>query len=273
VRLIPRRWSAETWICSLRGHVVPVASARRLREEDSAIGFERGGQRFGRCLRCDAWLPVAVPDGATFDVVPPLSDLELPRRDDRLRDAIVLRLIALERGVHSVAFGLLAIVLYVLETHLGSLHDTARRLHDSLNSLAAQSGRGGSRTFLDSTLARVLGLHHTTVTVLAITATVYAVVEGVEAVGLWLERRWAEYLTVIATAGFLPFEVHELFNRVTVLRLGAFVVNLALLIFLLWDKRLFGIRGGPAGREDYDWEAALARPVPPRVAALEARDE
>ena len=38
-------------------------------------------------------------------------------------------------------------------------------------------------------------------TVLAVTAVIYAVVEGVEAVGLWRERRWAEYLTAIATAG------------------------------------------------------------------------
>src|SRR5262249_54969081 len=161
-------------------------------------------------LRCDVWLPVSVPDEPAFDVVPPFSELELPRRSDRLRDAIVLRLIAIERAVHSVAFALLAIVLYVLDTHFASLHASAQRIRHQLDSLASQSGRGGSRTFFDSSLARVLGLHRTTITVLAITATVYAVVEGVEAVGLWLEQRWAEYLTVIATAGFLPFEVHEL---------------------------------------------------------------
>jgi uncharacterized membrane protein (DUF2068 family) len=270
--LIPRRWSAETWICSLRGHCVPAASARRLREDDAPIGFEIDGQRFGRCVRCDAWLPVEVPAEAAFDVMPPLSELELPRRSDRLRDAIVLRLISLERAVHSVAFGLLAIVLVVLDTHLDTLHDSAQSVRDQLDSLAQQSGRGGSRTFLDGSIARVLGLHHTTITVLAITATVYAVVEGVEAVGLWLEQRWAEYLTVIATAGFLPFEVHELIERVTALRLGAFVVNIALVIFLLWDKRLFGIRGGPGAKEEFDWADALAHPEPPHVAELQASE-
>jgi uncharacterized membrane protein (DUF2068 family) len=80
--------------------------------------------------------------------------------------------------------------------------------------------------------------------VLTVTATVYAVVEGVEAVGLWFERRWAEYLTALATAGFLPFEVRELIRRVTVVRVGALVVNLAVLAWLVWRKRLFGI--GPA---------------------------
>ncbi len=73
---------------------------------------------------------------------------------------------------------------------------------------------------------------------------VYAVVESTEAVGLWHEKRWAEYLTVVATAGFLPFEILELLDRVTVLRVGALVVNLAVLVYLVWAKHLFGLRGG-----------------------------
>ena len=50
-------------------------------------------------------------------------------------------------------------------------------------------------------------------------ALAYAIVEWAEAVGLWLEKRWAEYLTVLATTGFLPLEVHELVKRVTALRI------------------------------------------------------
>jgi uncharacterized membrane protein (DUF2068 family) len=264
VRLTPKRWSAETWICSLRGHQVPVASASRIRDEDSAIGVQLpDGRRFGRCLRCDAWLPVPHRPNAPFDHVPPLSELELPRRGEPLRDAIVLRLIAIERGLHCVAFTLLAIVLVVLDTHLAGLHSAAQHLRDQLDSVASQSGRAGSRSFLDSGIAKVLGLHGTTITVLAITATVYAVVEGVEAVGLWHEQRWAEYLTAIATAGFLPFEVHEMLERITVLRVGSFVVNVALLLFLLWNKRLFGLRGGPSTDDKpFDWRAAVAHPEP-----------
>ena len=34
-------------------------------------------------------------------------------------------------------------------------------------------------------------------------------------VGLWLGRRWAEYMTVGATAAFLPIEVVELLQRLT----------------------------------------------------------
>jgi uncharacterized membrane protein (DUF2068 family) len=59
-------------------------------------------------------------------------------------------------------------------------------------------------------------------------------------------RRWGEYLAVVATSVFLPLEVYELTQRVTVLKLGALLVNVAAIIWLLWSKRLFGIRGGGA---------------------------
>lgn len=248
-----------------------MAAAARVRPNDAGLGVELAdGRRLGRCLRCDGWLLVPRPARAAFDVVPPLAELELPRRGDALREAIVLRLIAIERGVHSFVFGVLAVVLVVLDSHLTALHNAAQTLQNQLDAVATESGRAGSRTFLDSGIQRVLGLHGTTLTVLAVTAAVYAVVEGVEAVGLWHERRWAEYLTTIATAGFLPFEVHEMLSHLTVVRVGAFIVNVALVLFLLWNKRLFGLRGGPQRHKTtVDWHAIVTHPEPPRLDPVE----
>ncbi|MEO9224182.1 MAG: DUF2127 domain-containing protein, partial [Acidimicrobiales bacterium] len=111
---------------------------------------------------------------------------------------------------------------------------------------------------------KVIDLKRGTLTILIVTALAYCIVEGVEAVGLWLERRWAEYLTVLATAGFLPIEIHELVDRVTVLRVLALLVNLAILVWLVWSKRLFGVRGDEAALHDsVDWDALLAPPTPP----------
>ena len=92
----------------------------------------------------------------------------------------------------------------------------------------------------------------------------HAVVEGVEAVFLWKERRWAEYLTVLATLGFVPFEINELLDRVTILRVTALVVNLAIVVYLVYAKRLFGVRGGAkAIVDDTDWASITASPLPP----------
>ena len=79
----------------------------------------------------------------------------------------------------------------------------------------------------------------------------------------WRERRWAEYLTAVATAGLLPFEIRELLERATVFRVGALTVNLAILIWLVWAKHLFGVRGGAKTlHERVDWDEILATPSP-----------
>src|SRR5690349_20753693 len=114
VRLVPKGWHSETWVCSMRGHSIPAARAARLRPEDRELGLDTDdGRRLARCLRCDVWVEAAPPreGAADYDVIPPLASLSLPRRGKPLQDAIFLRLIAIDRGVHSVVFGLLAVAL------------------------------------------------------------------------------------------------------------------------------------------------------------------
>ena len=95
--------------------------------------------------------------------------------------------------------------------------------------------------------------------------------ELVEGVGLWLAKRWAEYLTVVATAAFLPYEVYELTKSVTVTKVGAFVINVLAVVYLVLAKRLFGARGGRAayereleGESLLEVEAAGGTPLPDR---------
>ena len=148
--------------------------------------------------------------------------------------------------MHSVIFGALGVVLFALDLNLGPLRSEAHRI---LRGVTNQTGQGASQGFIVRELGKFVHVGKGTLTVLAATAVAYCVVEAVEAVGLWMERRWAEYLTAVATAGFLPFEIDALIKRVTVLRVGALAVNVDILLWLLWRKRLFGIRGGPKAEE------------------------
>jgi uncharacterized membrane protein (DUF2068 family) len=61
----------------------------------------------------------------------------------------------------------------------------------------------------------------------------YAALGVIEGLGLMLEKVWAEYFTSFITASFLPLEIFELFHRVTWLRVGLLVVNLAVLAYLV----------------------------------------
>ena len=267
MRLWPQYWHVETLVCSIRGHVAPVSDAQRVRETDRELAFDTpDGRRMARCLRCDAWVESDPPTAGTakWEVLPPLEELELPRRGDPLADAIVLRLISIDRAVHSVIFGFLAAALILIDTKLFDLQSFARDAAQRLDGVASNTGSHASHDALSNELHRIADLRQSTITTLAITAVIYCVVEGVEAVGLWREQRWAEYLTAVATAGFLPFEIHELLVRVSVFRVGALVINIAILVYLVYAKRLFGLRGGAAAlQEQIDWAAVLAPPTPP----------
>ena len=70
-------------------------------------------------------------------------------------------------------------------------------------------------------------------TLYGIVALGYAALEGAEAYGLWRRRRWGEWLTVLATSLLLIPEVWELTKSTTVLKVGALLVNLAVVIYLL----------------------------------------
>ncbi len=122
--------------------------------------------------------------------------------------------------------------------------------------------------------SKLLGLLHEAFTVdprklgyIAIGLGAYAVVEVIEGVGLWLVKRWGEYFAMIVTSLGLPYEIYDLANRVTVLRVVAFLINLGLVLYLVLTKRLFGVRGG---RKAYEAKLSSESIMDAEVAALAA---
>jgi uncharacterized membrane protein (DUF2068 family) len=62
---------------------------------------------------------------------------------------------------------------------------------------------------------------------------IYAGLDLVEGIGLYLEKIWAEYLTLMITASFLPWEVFEIHRRFTLVRIALLAVNALVFIYLL----------------------------------------
>lgn len=79
-----------------------------------------------------------------------------------------------------------------------------------------------------------------------VAALAYGLLEGAEAYGLWTRRRWGEWLTVVATSLLLVPEVWELTKSVSLLKLGALLVNVLVVAYLLWRLRRSGARALPA---------------------------
>jgi uncharacterized membrane protein (DUF2068 family) len=66
---------------------------------------------------------------------------------------------------------------------------------------------------------------------------VYAALRITEGIGLLFRQRWAEYLVVIATGLFIPLEIHEILNRATAPRIAVFVINIAVMGYLIANLR------------------------------------
>ena len=82
-------------------------------------------------------------------------------------------------------------------------------------------------------LALVVGLPPRALHTLAVGAFLLAALFATEAVGLWLGRRWGEYLTVIATTVFVPIEVVRVAHLASPTRLTALLLNLAVIALLV----------------------------------------
>jgi len=62
---------------------------------------------------------------------------------------------------------------------------------------------------------------------------VYAALDMIEGVGLYLEKVWAEYLTLAITGSFLPWEIFEVLRKITWVRVGLLAVNALVFLYLL----------------------------------------
>jgi uncharacterized membrane protein (DUF2068 family) len=263
----------ELLVCGLRGHALLGTDVAEITEADRLVVRDEGGLRWYRCVRCDSWLPLEPPSDPPRRSMPPREEIELPPRGKALRDKIVLRVIAVDRAFHFLVLGVLAVAVFLIASHEQQLRqDFYRVLAD------VQGGVGGGPLQADhrglvGRLDELFSLKKGTLELVGAGLAGLAVIEGVEAVGLWYQRRWAEYLTFVVTTALIPLEVYELTATVSWFKVVALIVNLAIVVYLLVAKRLFGIRGGYAvelseRRHSTGWEA-LERTVPADLASAQ----
>ena len=267
----PRRYLPhlhwELIVCGTSGHELIGTDVREVRAEDSLVVREGpDGERWHRCLRCDSWLPLPPPEAPAREHPPAREEIELPLRGKALRDKVVLRLIAIDRAFHFLVLALLSVAVLLFAAHRSELKGTFYRVVTDLQGGVAGGPIQTKPTGITHELDKLFTLSTGSLHLLAAVLGAYALVEGIEAVGLWYQKRWAEYLTFLVTASLLPLDGYELIHRTTVLKAIAVLINIAVVVYLLVAKRLFGIRGGAAADEeergrDLGWDA-LERTAP-----------
>ena len=74
-------------------------------------------------------------------------------------------------------------------------------------------------------------------TLVGLASICYGLLFATEGVGLWMEKRWAEWLTIVATGSLIPFELYELARAITPFRALALGVNVVAVIYLIFRLR------------------------------------
>lgn len=148
---------------------------------------------------------------------------EQPRRHDRFIQAI-----AIFKFLKTLLFLLAALGAFGLMQE--GIADRAREWGSNLAFTTGQQ-------LVRNTIMLITGLSRQKIGALGLVAVFYAALFGTEGVGLWREKRWAEYLTVIATGSLIPFEIYEIFRRPTPIKFATFVVNILVVIYLIYRLR------------------------------------
>jgi uncharacterized membrane protein (DUF2068 family) len=145
--------------------------------------------------------------------------------------------------------GLLALALLLFANHQADLHHRFYRVLNDLQIATGGNPSHANKHGIIHLLDELFTLQSSKLRLAALGIGAYAALEGAEAVGLWLQKRWAEYLTFIATTVLLPLEIYELTHSITPFKIIALIINIAIVVYLLFAKRLFGLRGGAAAEE------------------------
>lgn len=247
--------------CGVNGHITFAPDHSPLGDRMQVATREGAAWR---CLRCGAFVP------GEPDVTGPLSAAPRVRRGKEVRSAVILRLFAIERFLRAVVFGVLAYGIWRFKDSRLTIEQAFNRDLPGLRELMRQLGLNVNHSKLLGLIQHAFALNTRTLTWLAAGAAGYTVIELVEAVGLWLGKRWGEYFAMVVTSVGIPYEIYDLTAKVTVLRVAAFVINVALVLYLVLTKRLFGVRGG---KKAYEARLRSASILQAEIDALPAGQE
>jgi uncharacterized membrane protein (DUF2068 family) len=135
--------------------------------------------------------------------------------------------------------GLFAIGIYkwlqglaLLLVSLGFLRCLHRDLGETLQHFADQLRIDPDNKLLGALLSKASLIDDKKVAQLSAIGFVYSVLFLTEGTGLFFEQRWAEYLTLIATASLIPIEIYELIKDPTLVKAGLLVANIFIVVFL-----------------------------------------
>ena len=91
--------------------------------------------------------------------------------------------------------------------------------------------------YIDTALQKASNLTPDKIKELGLGSMIYAGLFLTEGIGLWLEKRWAEWLTVIITSSLIPIELYEIYRNPTPVKIAVLLINVAIVAYLVYRIR------------------------------------
>jgi uncharacterized membrane protein (DUF2068 family) len=130
------------------------------------------------------------------------------------------------------AYKLLQALLF-LSIGLGARHLLHKDVGDEFAALVDHLRFNPESRLVNFVLDKAELIHDPLLRRIGLLAFSYSAISAVEGIGLYLEKVWAEYMTLAITASFLPWEIFEIFRRLTLVRVGLLGANLLVFFYLL----------------------------------------
>src|SRR5262249_23766221 len=160
-----------------------------------------------RCLRCGDFV-LAAPTASG-----PAADAPVVPRGKALRSLMIMRLLALERIFRFLLVGAAAYGVYRFSNSEQARSQLFEKDLTALKPLATHWGYDLDPSSIVDTIRKSFHYKHSTLDIVAILLAAYALIELIEAIGLWLAKRWGEYFAVLAPPAFLPIHVSEIITN------------------------------------------------------------
>lgn len=94
--------------------------------------------------------------------------------------------------------------------------------------------------FVNVALEKAAHLSPEQVRKLGLGSFLYAGLFLAEGTGLWLRKRWGEWLTVIITSSLVPVEVYEIYRHFSDAKVVVLALNVAIVLYLIYHMSAAG---------------------------------
>jgi len=154
----------------------------------------------------------------------PLRDRESANARPRRRDTALLRAIAVFKFLKAASLIAVSVGIFRI------MHqDVGMRFEQFIRAMRLDQGNRN----VGMLLARVSNLSPEQVKKLGVVGLIYAGLFLVEGTGLWLQRRWGEWATVVITGLLIPVEVYEIDRHPSIVKVLVLLVNVAVVWYLI----------------------------------------